>query len=230
MASAREIIDFILKRMLSGGSRAAGASNVVLGQVLGAKDDYAAEGYPKQFSPDHDHYYDVVFAPPGQHNARGSGDPNVKLGGTMQSVKEHNDALEKYVRMLPKNASPRDIRTAYELGKEEEKKLPAFWAESKTRPSGKFSVGSSAVTGIRITPDGHVEVKWKGPTKNNPTGWYTFGNFGNPYDASKAAVELMQLPSIGRAVMPRKVVEKMKNPPPGMGQWNNRYYNGSYAV
>lgn len=230
MASAREIIDFILKRMMTGGSMAAGASNVILGQVLGAKDDYSADNYPKQFSPDHDHYYDVVFAPPGQHNARGAGDPNVKLGGTMQSIKEHNDALEKYVRMLPKNASPRDIRTAYELGKEEEKKLPAFWAESKTRPAGKFTVGSSAVTGIRITPDGHVEIKWKGPTKKNPTGWYTFGNFGNPYDASKAAVELMQRPSIGQAVMPRKIVEKMKNPAPGTGAWNSMYYNGSYAV
>lgn len=230
MASAREIIDFILKRMLSGGSRAAGSSNVVFGQVLGAHDDYSADGYPKEFVPRHDHYYDVIFAPPGQHNARGAGDPNVELGGTMQTVKQHNDALQKYVRMLPKNASPRDIRTAYELGKEEESKLPQFWAESGTRNAGRFSVGSSAVTGIRVTPDGHVEIKWKGPSKKNPTGWYTFGNFANPHEASKAAVELMKMPSIGRAVMPARIADRLKNPAPGTGVWNKRYYNGSYAV
>lgn len=230
MASAREIIELILKRMMSGGSRAAGATNVILGQVLGSNDKYSSNGYPEQFSPKADHYYDVLVVGPGVHNASGQGDPNVKLGGTMQTLKEHNDALEKYVRMLPKNASPRDIRTAYELGKEEEEKLPHFWAESYTRPNAKFKVSSSAVTGIRVTPDNHVEIKWKGPTKNNPTGWYTFGNFANPHEASRAAVELMQLPSIGRAVMPDKIAQKLKNPAPGTGVWNKKYYNGSYAV
>ena len=228
--TAREFIELVIKRLSSGGNRAAGGDGIISpAAILGAgKNDYTAREYPSEFVPDTEHYYDVVYAPPGQHNARGAGNPNVELGGTMQTIEEHNEALGKYVRP---GMTPKQLRVALQLGKEEEKKNPHFWAESKTRPVARFSVGSSAVEGIRITPDGHVEVKWRGkPSKTNPTGWYTFGAFDNPHEASKAAVELMKRPSIGQAVMPEKIVQKMKSPAPGTGSWNSRYYNGAYAV
>lgn len=228
--SARKIIELFLKGMAAGGGRAGGSGSFMEGRALGGSDDYTSSGYPEQFSPQHDHYYDVVKVGPDVHNAMGVGDPNVERGGTMQTLKEHNDALLKYVRMLRKDATPREVRAAFELGKQEELKLPRFWLESKTRENARFNVSSSAVTGIRVTPDGHVEVKWKGPSKNNPTGWYTFGSFKNPQEASRAAVELMKKDSIGRAVMPKKIAMNLKNPVPGAGAWNMKYYNKAYAV
>lgn len=231
--TAREVIELILKQMSQGGSRAVGAGNILLGTAVQGvgRNDSQVTGYPEEFSPDYYHYYNVVNAPAGQHNARGAHDPNVVLGGTMQTVEEHNAARNKYVRP---GMSPSQLRAAINAGVEEEKKLPQFWAESKTRPQGKFSVGSSAVEGIRITPDGHVEIKWKGkPSKTNPSGWYTFADFGDPQAASKAAVELMRMPSIGRAVMPYQRNGKelnFKEHTPGLTIWNRKYYNGNYAV
>ena len=230
--TAREIIELVLKQMSQGGSGGGGAGNILLGSLVNGpgRNEATANGYPEEFVPDGDHYYDVVFAPEGQHNSRGSGDPNVALGGTMQTLEQHREALNKYVRP---GMTPAQLRDAINAGREEEKLLPQFWAESKTRPSGRFTVGSSAVKGIRITPDGHVEIKWNGkPSKKNRSGWYTFGAFDNPHDASIAAVKLMQMPSIGRAVMPWQRNGKplnFKQQVPGMCIWNREYYNGSYA-
>lgn len=229
---AMDVLSLLWKRLMGGGSRVAGSSTSdIFGAALGggAGDGYTPNGYPTEFSPKADHYYNIVSVAPGVHNAANMNDANIDLGGIMQTVEEHEQALNKYVRP---GMTPKEKRVAMELGKEEEAKKTQWWLESFTRENAKFKVSSSAIEGIRVTPDGHVEVKWKGKSKSNPTGWYTFGQFANPHEASKAAVELMHMPSIGRAVLPYQrngKYIKYRQSVPGMCIWNKKYYNGAYA-
>ena len=111
------------------------------------------------------------------------------------------------------------VRAALHRGLEEEKNLAAFWNESESRRP--FSVSSSAVTGIRLTPDARVEVQWKG----KPT-WYTFRQYKDTHEASLAAQKLLQADSIGRAVYP-VVSRPTKNPL--LGSWNRANYDGAFA-
>ena len=139
----------------------------------------------------------------------------------MQSLDEHNNAIQKYVSMLPPGADPKTVRAALYRGLEEEKKLDAFWDESKSRKP--FSVSSSAVTGIRLTPDARIEVQWKG----RPT-WYTFKQYPTTYDASLAAQKLLNADSIGRAVYP-VISRPPRNPNPLLGSFNMANYDGAFA-
>ena len=230
---AMDVLSLLWKRLMGGGVRAAGSSTAdIFGAALGggAGDGYTPNGYPTEFSPKADHYYDLVTVAPGVHNTENMNDPNIDLGGLMQTLEEHEQALNKYVRP---GMTPKEKRVAMELGKQEEEAKTQWWLESFTRDNAKFNVSSSAIQGIRVTPDGHVEIKWKGkPPKTNRTGWYTFGQFANPHEASKAAVELMHMPSIGRAVLPYQRNGKYiryRQSVPGMCVWNKKYYNGTYA-
>lgn len=193
--------------------------------------DGSASGYPEEFAPDNTHNYNVVYAPrpdgvegPYQNmNYMGKANAaTIAEAAEQQSLKEHNEVLTKYVKMLPKNATPREVRDAIQRGRDEEKQLPKWWNESNNRR--EFAVSSSAVKGIRITPEGNVEVQWGG---KNPT-WYTFKKYGNTHEASKAARELLQADSIGRAVYP-VVSRPLKKPNPLLGAWNKNNYDAAYA-
>ena len=120
--------------------------------------------------------------------------------------------------MLPSNADPKTVRAALQRGLEEEKNLAAFWNESASRRP--FQVSSSAVTGIRMTPDARIQVQWTGcPT------WYTFKQYPDTHEASLAAQKLLQADSIGRAVYP-VVSRKVTNPL--LGEWNSENYDPAY--
>jgi len=111
----------------------------------------------------------------------------------MQSLEEHNRAVNKYVSMLPKNATPEQFRAAVEQGKREEEQLLSFWKDN--RPRRNFSPGSSAVSGVRINGDNTISVRF------NPSGkWYTYRGGPNRYEASLAAKDLLTAPSIGQAI------------------------------
>lgn len=120
--------------------------------------------------------------------------------------------------------TPQEQRAAIDAGLRAEKNLPQFWNESSSRRP--FSVSSSAVTGIRITPDARIQVQWKG----NPT-WYTFREYEDTRQASKAAKELLKADSIGRAVMPWQRNGKPLNfkDPTSVTWWNRKNYDASYA-
>ena len=119
--------------------------------------------------------------------------------------------------------TPREERNALNMGLEAEKQLPQFWNESKSRVP--FSVSSSAVTGIRLTPDARIEIQWKG----KPT-WYTFRQYGDTHEASLAAQELLRADSIGQAVMPYQRNGKMvKYKNPSLAWWNRKNYDGAFA-
>lgn len=238
--SARDVINLLIGMGAGGIGGAAGgpAARLLGGQTtylnIPDRDELGAKDYPREFAPDAYHYHDVVYAPrpdgvkgPYQNmNYMGKADAaTIEEAAEQQSLKEHQELLTKYVRMLPKDATPRQVRDALERGREEEKQNPKWWNESRDRRT--FSVSSSAVKGIRITPEGNVEVQWGG---KNPT-WYTFRHYPNTHLASKAAKELLKADSIGRAVMPYQRNGKPLNfkNPAAMSWWNRKNYEGAYA-
>ena len=221
---AKQLFSLILGMGIGAGGVARGGIGYADGRMLTATaDTFATKNYPTEFSPGAYHTYDVINTSSGPNmNAWGKFNKAViEEAGRMQTIKEHNDAITKYVKMLPKGADPKMVRAALSRGLEEEKRLPQFWNESKSRRP--FKVSSSAVTGIRLTPDARVEVQWK----NSPT-WYTFMQYPNTQEASVAAQKLLKADSIGRAVYP-VVSRKLKNPKPGLGDWNAANYAPGYA-
>lgn len=229
--SAKDLLQILFGMGLGGiggasGGTLGGTASVLMGGAMSG-----AGGYPTEFSPGSHHVYNVVYDPrpdgvkgPYRNmNYMGKADAAViDAAAEQQTVNEHEEALMKYVRMLPANATPRQIQAAMDRGREEEKDLPKWWNESNNRR--EFSVSSSAVKGIRITPEGSVQVKWgKSPT------WYTFKNYPNTQLASQAAKELLKSDSIGRAVYP-VVSHPPKKPNPLLGAWNRKNYEGAYAV
>ena len=227
---AKEILAFLIGAGMNAtpASRAAG----ILGSVSGASrsapsipgisdaaTQFMAKQYPTEFSPDAWHNYDVVNIP-GKANFNQHGKANSSVideAGIMQDIDLHNRTITKYIRP---GMTPKQQRLALNQGLQEEKNLPQFWNESKSRRP--FSVSSSAVSGIRLTPDARIEVQWK----NKPT-WYTFKQYPNTYEASKAAQELLKADSIGRAVYP--IRSRNIKPTSDLGWWNYPNYDPSMA-
>lgn len=226
---ARQLFSLIMGMGIGGSTRGGVAisfvPSIVPGMPSGAA-SFMAKQYPTEFAPQPYHTYDVVNIP-GKANFNQHGKANadvIEEAGRMQTLDEHNKAIMQFVKP---GMDPKTLRAALHEGLEKEKNLAAFWNESKSRRP--FSVSSSAVTGIRLTPDGRIEVKWRGkPSKNNPSGWYTFRQFGNTQEASLAAQKLLQADSIGRAVYP-VISRKVKNASPGLGYWNRENYAEGYA-
>ena len=206
-----------------GGMAAAGFSG------NGASSGPLATEYPKEYAPEPNHGYNVAYIPGNpQNNSSGrAARQTIDEAAVQQTIQEHNEALNRYLRLLPKNATPRQVRDAIQRGREDEKKLAAWWNESNNRR--QFQVSSSAVSGIRVTPDGNVEVEWG----STPGKWYTFRKYGDTRKASEAARDLLKADSIGRAVYP--VVSRG----PGaayiskkghmLGEWNAPNYAAGYA-
>lgn len=187
-------------------------------------DAFLAQNYPSDFAPGKYHVYDVR---PG--NGNNGNRQLIEQYGRMQTLKEHNDALSKY--LMP-NMNPKQRQAAIELGRTEEKKLPQFWNESSqsvNRNRAQFFVSSSAVNGIRLTPDGRVQVRWNNKKGNSK--WYTYRQYPDVQQASVAAQELLASPSIGRAVMPFQRNGRMlnfKNPAAYSG-WSVNNYDPGFA-
>ena len=233
---AKEILALALGAAMGGASRAGGsvASRILAGAagsgggvpsipgVSSAAQKFMAKQYPEEFAPQAWHYYDVVHVP-GAPNFNQHGKANmgtIEEAGIMQDIDLHNNTIKKYLRP---GMTPKEERMALNKGLQEEKNLPQFWNESSSRRP--FSVSSSAVTGIRLTPDARIEVQWK----SSPD-WYPFRSYPNTRAASEAAQELLKADSIGQAVMPFQrngVPLKFNNP--GIGWWNKINYDGSYA-
>lgn len=228
MASKTEIAKALLQLALGmgvGGAMRGGPSLLSIASgasftpgVPGGADAFMAKQYPTEFAPDRYHNYQVVNIP-GAANMNQFGksySDTIEEAGRMQTIQEHNDAIKKYIRPGMK---PKELRAAIELGIADEKRLPQFWNESESRRP--FKVSSSAITGIRLTPDARIQVQWKG----KPT-WYTFQQYPNTQEASLAAQELLKADSIGRAVYP-VISRKVNNPL--LGSWNRKNYDGAFA-
>ena len=237
---AKQLFNIILGMGMGGAARGGISSSSIAnfvnsaynGGVSGNMDRFLAKNYPTEFpSSDGTMEFTVHHVDSKTPNMNAEGNANYDVideAGRMQTLEEHNKALSKYIDMLPPSirANPKKFHEAILKGQQAEKDLPAYWADPK--PRREFSVSSSAVSGIRLTPDGRVEVRWA----SKPDTWYTFKQYPDNYQASLAAQKLLQAPSIGRAVMPfqrngKRLVFKNKNVQ--YSGWNEPNYDSAFA-
>lgn len=169
------------------GFRTDAARGGTASRILGGSSPYEANSYPdsKNF------YYDVYYFNDGEPvNNRTLDRAAAQKGARMQSIEEHNRAINKYIRP---GMNPAERRWAIQKGIEEEKALESFWDD--TNPRVPLRPGSSAVSGIRINTDNTISVQFGGKGK-----WYTYAGGPNRFEASLAAKDLVTAPSIGRAI------------------------------
>lgn len=186
--------------------------------IMRIRSQYGASEYPKK-----DHVVRTELAN-GYHN-KGLDRSVASDAARMQEMDYHNNALFKYLRP---GMTQKQAHEAIKQGYKEEAKLPAYWDDF--RPRRDMHVHSDAVQAIRITPDARIEIKWRGkPSKNNPSGWYTFRQFPDTHAASMAAKELIMSDSLGHAVMPYQRKGKPVKLEPGYGWWNRKNYDGAFA-
>lgn len=180
----------IISKILQGlvGFRTDAVRGGTASRILGATaSPYAASRYPGT----KDFYYDVYYFDDGEPvNNRTLDRAAAQNGARMQTIDEHNRAINKYIRP---GMDPVERRWAIQKGLEEERALESFWDDSK--PRVKLKAGSSAVSGIRINTDNTISVQFGGKGK-----WYTYAGGPNRFEASLAAKDLVTAPSIGRAI------------------------------
>lgn len=236
---AKQLFSLILGMGMGGAARGgislpsmANASRAIISGDNTGISRFLAKNYPTEFAPGKDVVFTVHHFDSKTPNLNAEGNANYDIideAGHMQTLDEHNAALSKYINLLsPQDRNdPKKFRAALVLGQEEEKRLPAFWSESE--PRRKFSVSSTAVNGIRLTPDARIEVRWA--NSKNPNKWYTFKQYANTHAASLAAQSLLQAPSIGRAVMPFQRNGKrleFKNKKVDYSGWNELNYDPAF--
>jgi len=147
-------------------------------------------GYPKPNEFTYDVDYVATSGP--QNNAEYKRNPNPRAM-RMQTIQEHNRALNKYIRP---GMDPLELRAAIEKGKEEEQKLDSFWTDD-SRPRRPVRSSSSAVSNVVINTDGTLSIRFR--DKGN---WYTYRGGADPYEAAMAAHDLVTAPSLGKAINP----------------------------
>lgn len=190
-----------------------------VGDVAYIADQHYAKEYPREFYPNREgHTVNITSVGPDVHNAMLNA-AIAEKAARMQTKEEHNSALLKYIRP---RMNPSQLHEAIQRGIEEEKNLDSYWADSK--PRKEYSPSSSAVSSVRITPDGRIEVAWA----SKPGKYYTFRQFADTHEASLEAQKLLMCDSLGRAVMPAKIAQKSKKGG-NLGWWNTRNYDGSFA-
>lgn len=223
---AKQLFNIILGMGIGGAARGGVSLSFVPSVASGmpaSAETFAAKNYPTEFAPDAFHIYDTSYIP-GKANLNSLGkayDGIISEAGRMQTLDEHNKAITKFVRP---GMNPQQLRQALNMGLEAEKHLPAFWNESKSRIP--FKVSSSAVSGIRLTPDARIEVRWGTSPK-----WYSYKQYPDTQQASLAAQQLLQADSIGRAVMPFQRNGKPLNFKKGAvySEWSKPNYDPAYA-
>ena len=132
---------------------------------------------------------DYIEGPP-QNNAAYKGNPNPSAM-RMQTLHEHNRALNKYIRP---GMGPLELREAIERGRQEERKLASFWTDD-SHPRRNVRSSSSAVSDVHINPDGTLSVRFRDKGK-----WYTYRGGADPYEAAMSAHDLVTAPSMGKAI------------------------------
>lgn len=179
----------LISRILQGlvGFRTDAIRGGTASRILGGSSPYDASSYPSA----KDFYYDVYYFNDGEPVENRTLDrAAAQKGARMQTIDEHNRAINKYIRP---GMDPVERRWAIQKGLEEERALESFWDDSK--PRVRLKAGSSAVSGIRINTDNTISVQFGGKGK-----WYTYAGGPNRFEASLAAKDLVTAPSIGRAI------------------------------
>lgn len=196
----------------SGASAAGGVGAMtLLSGVGGGGAGGATESMDKVDSLGHNFNYDLNYIPgPAQMN-RMLMQQTADEYAPRQTLAEHVAALRRYVRP---GMNPAQMKEALRRGKEYEQSLPQWWDDD--RPRKNFTPSSSAVSGIRITPDNRIQIRFGKGSK-----WYSYRGGENPGAAAK---EVQKLIGTNGKSIGQNLVRKSKV----FGQWAKEHYLPGY--
>lgn len=196
----------------SGASAAGGVGAMtLLSGVGGGTGATSSESMDKVDSLGHNFNYDLNYIPgPAQMN-RMLMQQTADEYAPRQTLAEHIAALRRYVRP---GMNPAQMKEALRRGKEYEQSLPQWWDDD--RPRKNFTPSSSAVSGIRITPDNKIQIRFGKGSK-----WYSYRGGENP---GAAANEVQKLIGKNGQSIGRNLVRKSKV----FGQWAREHYLPGY--
>ena len=198
----------------SGASAAGGVGAMTLLSGVGgsgAGTGGATESMDKVDSLGHNFNYDLNYIPgPAQMN-RMLMQQTADEYAPRQTLAEHIAALRRYVRP---GMNPAQMKEALRRGKEYEQSLPQWWDDD--RPRKNFTPSSSAVSGIRITPDNRIQIRFGKGSK-----WYSYRGGATP---GAAAAEVQKLIGKNGQSIGQNLVRKSKV----FGQWAKDHYLPGY--
>lgn len=195
----------------AGASGYSGAGAIISGlggSGIGGSD---ADVSGKVNSIGHNFNYDLNYIPGSPQENRMLQQQIAAEGILRQTPEEHMAALIKYVRP---GMTPDEERKALQRGKEYEESLLSWWDDD--RPRKNFTPSSSAVSGIRITPDNKIQIRFGRGNK-----WYSYRGGSSP---NQAAIELKKLIGTNGQSIGRNLLRKSKT----YGQWARDHYLPGY--
>lgn len=195
----------------AGASGYAGASAILSGIGGSGIGGPSADVSEKVNSIGKNFNYDLNYIPGDPQENRMLQQQIAAEGILRQTPEEHMAALTKYVRP---NMTPDQKRKALQRGKEYEESLLSWWDED--RPRRNFTPSSSAVSGIRITPDNKIQIRFGRGAK-----WYSYRGGATP---NQAAIELKKLIGTNGQSIGRGLLRKSKK----YGQWARDHYLPGY--
>jgi hypothetical protein len=194
----------------SGASAAGGVGAMTLLSGVGGGPS-VDDGSDKAESLGHNFNYDLNYIPgPAQMNHMLMQETADEYA-PRQTLLEHVNALRRYVRP---GMNPAQMKEALRRGKEYEQSLPQWWDDD--RPRKNFTPSSSAVSGIRITPDNRIQIRFGKGSK-----WYSYRGGATPGDAAK---EVQKLIGTNGQSIGQNLVRKSKV----FGQWAREHYLPGY--
>lgn len=171
-----------------------GTGTGIASRILGGAHPDAVADYPDRTSPFH-YNVDFIVTDPANYkpnfNSMYKANPNPRYM-RMQTVQEHNRALNKYIRP---GMTPLQLRYAQEKGREEERNLQSYWVNDDRPRSDEAKSSSTAVSDVHVNPDGTISVRFRQQGK-----WYTYGGGPTSYEAAMAAHDLVTADSMGKAI------------------------------
>ena len=195
----------------SGAAAAGNAGAMAILSGLGGSGASGAEVSDKATSIGHNFNYDMNYIPGTPQENRMLLQNVANEAILRQTPEEHMKALTRYVRP---GMTPDEKRKALQRGKEYEESLLSWWDDD--RPRRNFTPSSSAVSGIRITPDNKIQIRFGRGSK-----WYSYRGGATP---NQAAVELKKLIGTNGQSIGRNLVRKSKV----FGQWARDHYLPGY--
>jgi len=195
----------------SGAAAAGNAGAMAILSGLGGSGASGADVSDKATSIGHNFNYDMNYIPGAPQENRMLLQNVANEAILRQTPEEHMKALTRYVRP---GMTPDEKRKALQRGKEYEESLLSWWDDD--RPRRNFTPSSSAVSGIRITPDNKIQIRFGRGSK-----WYSYRGGATP---NQAAVELKKLIGTNGQSIGRNLVRKSKV----FGQWARDHYLPGY--
>lgn len=115
-----------------------------------------------------------------------------------------------------------------------EQTLAEWWPGEDIKPRKVINPSSSAVKGIKIAPDGTIQIQWFGKNAK----WYTYRKGKDMRDSSRIVHDLITSPSIGRALVRKgRLAHKDSRdltgkpvPDSNVGWWGRKYFDPTIGM